>query len=512
VKKLIIVVLLLNCLSANAQPYYSKIFDLNGHWESFVNVLDVDSGKYNLLGASRNLIVDDSTKYGIVFISRINKNNEIDKTNKISRMFYTISYPNTIINLKNKLVFGLLDTNNNGSIPYKIINYDSNLVFSNEKELKFLPKSNLTNGYIYFQNNKLYFFCADYTTFVASKLKLSIQCMDTSGNRLWGKVYQDKRCYTNNVVQTKDGNFILAGLKYYGEGLGGDDSAFAWYAKVDTLGNMIWEKNLTRGSVLMSEATAITKADNNYYLTGTVNAKYTNSWYGDTSFCFMAKINENNGEIEWQKRFLYNVNRIQGLNDGFGGIVVFKNNYLYALIDHNVSERENPGDYSQYIMFAKLDLLGNFIWKRLFSKWYKSNRAYSLTPTEDGFLICGDAKDSTKAKGDADAWLIKTDTNGCIIPNCNAKDGIVQLINPEKVFTVYPNPAQNEINVSSINVTQKIENLAVYNMQGQLLKSINTKASNQQTINIEDLVNGNYLLIITTDKQQMAGKKFVVER
>ena len=88
----------------------------------------------------------------------------------------------------------------------------------------------------------------------------------------------------------------------------------------------------------------------------------------------------------------------------------------------------------------------------------------------------------------------------------------MQIINPEKVFTVYPNPAQNEINVSSINVTQKIENLAVYNMQGQLLISINTKANNQQTINIEDLANGNYLLIITTNKQQMAGKKFVVER
>ncbi|MFZ4800071.1 MAG: T9SS type A sorting domain-containing protein [Bacteroidia bacterium] len=312
------------------------------------------------------------------------------------------------------------------------------------------------------------------------------------------------------MVQTKDGNFLLAGLKYFGEGPGGDDSAFAWYAKVDTLGNILWEKVLDRNSELMTVATALTKAGDNYFLTGTQSANYERrfeSTYGDTSFCFMAKINEQTGGIIWQKRFLYNVNKIRGLNDGFGNFIEYKNGYLYALISHNVN---TPSE--EYVMFAKFDLEGNILWKRLFQQATYSNRAYCLTPTEDGFLICGDAKDSTHTKGDSDAWLIKTDSNGCILPGCNATDNVVQIINPEKVFTVYPNPAQNEINVSTENLDIKIESLAVYNLQGQLLKSINTKANNQQTINIEDLVNGNYLLIITTNKQQMAGKKFVVER
>jgi hypothetical protein len=125
--------------------------------------------------------------------------------------------------------------------------------------------------------------------------------MDTNGNLLWGKVFQDKRCLTISAVQTQDGNFILAGLKYYGESLGAQDSAFAWYAKVDTLGNILWEKDLIRGSDLMCEATAITKAGDNYFLTGTHRANYDRlfeSIYGDTSFCFMAKINENNGKFE----------------------------------------------------------------------------------------------------------------------------------------------------------------------------------------------------------------------
>jgi|GEM_PF-1539757 len=509
-KDIIILVLLFNLLNVKAQSNYSKLFDLNGEWEAFTNMLKVGNNSLSMFCNTREIFASDSTRFDRMVLIKFDENFKIINETTIGKNFYKPTLPMLTDVLKNKFIYGLIDTTQN-NLKYFICSYDSNLNILSTIPVELQSKSQVTYpNNVYFKNNKLYFFCADFTTFVASKLKLSIQCTDTNGNLLWGKVFNNNRCYTNNVVQTKDGNFILAGLKYYGEGLGGDDSAFAWYAKVDTLGNILWEKVLDRNSELMTVATAITKAGDNYFLTGTQSANYERrfeSTYGDTSFCFMAKINEQTGGIIWQKRFLYNVNKIRGLNDGFGNFIVYKNGYLYALISHNVN---TPSE--EYIMFAKFDLQGNILWKRLFQQATYSNRFYSLTPIADGFLICADGKDSTRAKGDSDAWLIKTDSNGCIIPGCNAKDGIVQIINPEKVFTVYPNPAQNEINVSSINVTQKIENLAVYNMQGQLLKSINTKASNQQTINIEDLVNGNYLLIITTDKQQMAGKKFVVER
>jgi hypothetical protein len=421
--------------------------------------------------------------------------------------------------LKNKFIYGLIDTTQN-NLKYFICSYDSNLSIINTIPIEFSSKTSLTNNDIINKDNKLYFFCADYTTFVASKLKLSMQCMDTNGNLLWGKVFQDKRCYTYNATQTKDGNFILAGLKYYGEGLGGDDSAFAWYAKVDTMGTILWEHVLDRNSELMTVATAITKANNEYFLTGNQPSNYERrfeSVYGDTSFCFMAKINEQTGGIIWQKRFLYNVNKIRGLNDGFGGLIVYKNDYLYALIDHNVSERENPGDYSQYVMLAKFDLQGNILWKRLFSNWYQSNRAYSLTPIADGFLICGDAKDSTHTKGDSDAWLIKTDTNGCIIPNCNAKDGLVQILNPERILTVFPNPAQNEIKIET-NFDKldyqniKLSKFYVYNLQGQILLTQTATNQNADSINTETLNNGTYLIVIELNNGSQAIQKVVIER
>ncbi len=514
--KIIILTIFCICINMNmyAQKYFSKMFDVNKSWESFVFPINTTNNHLILSGTSINFFVNDSTRFRSVILVKLDSTFNIIAKMELREPFKNYTYLIPIKNLNNKFVYGLLDTNNR--VSYKILKLND-INIEGFKSINFPYSISLTNNDILTINNKLYFFCADYTTFIASKLKLSIQCMDTNGNLLWGKIFQDKRCYTNNVVQTKDGNFLLAGYKYYGEGSGGDDSAFAWYAKVDTLGNILWEQVLNRGSELMCSYVYGTNANGNIYLTGSNIANYPFYWYkgiyGDTSFSYMLKINENNGKIEWQKRFLYTVNNIRGLNDNLGEIT-YHNSNLYALIDHHVSERENPQDFSQYVMFAKFDLQGNLIWKRLFSNWYLSNRAYSLTPIDDGFLICGDSKDSTHAKGDSDAWLIKTDSNGCIIPNCNAKDGIVQIINPEKVFTVYPNPAQNEINVSTENLDIKIESLAVYNLQGQVLKFRQAQLPEKEItkINTEDLANGNYLLIITTNKQQMAGKKFVVER
>ncbi len=500
-KKIIILVLILNCLSVKSQTYYSKMFDLYIEWESFKYVNNVGNN-ICLSGTSINFFVKDSTKYRKIFIVKIDTNLTILNKNEIQENYLSASSLFPINGLKNNYIYGLIDTNN--IIKHYLINSDSNLILSNKRSISYNSKLDMTcNSFL---NNKIYLFGFDYNNNVASKVKLSIQCIDTNGNLLWGKVFQDKRCYTNNVVQTKDGNFILAGFKYFGESTGSSDSAFAWYAKVDTLGNILWEQVLKRGSKIMCEYVWATNANGTIYLTGTNYANYPSSWYssiyGDTSFSYILKINDNTGEVEWQKRFLYSINKTSGLLSSIGGMTYYNSN-LYALISHNVYLPNQ-----EYIMFAKFDLQGNILWKRLFQQANYSNRAYSLTPTEDGFLICGDSKDSTHAKGDSDAWLIKTDSNGCIIPGCNAKDNVVQIINPEKVFTVYPNPAQNEINVNTENLDIKIESLAIYNMQGQALKTV----SKTTKINTEDLANGNYLLIITTNKQQMAGKKFVVER
>lgn len=59
-------ILFLN-LFAIAQKPFSRMYDIYGHWENFSSVLSVDSNNYILSGHSQNLIVNDSSKYGMIF-------------------------------------------------------------------------------------------------------------------------------------------------------------------------------------------------------------------------------------------------------------------------------------------------------------------------------------------------------------------------------------------------------------------------------------------------------------
>lgn len=518
-KKLVaIFILLISFTNLFGQKYFSKMFDVYNNWESFSEPFDSKKDTTFLVGFNANFFVTDSTRYQSVFITTLIQDSIL--VNKILFAKDSFNVTGLIIDKNGKskkFINSMLDLREK---TYLQVTYFLNELSSNNdsilaKKQLFISNNFYSKYWIKVDNS---FYCFGQIGNYDLTCKTGFYKFDLNGEKSKYNPINGLGKIINNVVETKDGNFIIAGLKYFG--ISGNDSAFAWYAKIDTIGNILWEKDLVRGTELMSEATAITKAGNAYFLTGTNAANYPSGWYktiyGDTSFCFMAKINENNGNIEWQKRFLYNVNGIRDLNNGFGNLIIFKNNHLYALIDHNVSERENPQDLSQYLMLAKFDLQGNILWKRLFSNWYASNRAYSLTALDDGFLICGDSKDSTHEKGDSDAWLIKTDTNGCIIPGCNAKDNVVQIIHPEKVFTVYPNPAQNEINVET-NLDKgnyqniKLSKFYVYNLQGQILL---TKIPNNQyadKIETNNLANGTYLVVIELSNGSQAVKKVVIE-
>ena len=74
--------------------------------------------------------------------------------------------------------------------------------------------------------------------------------------------------------------------------------------------------------------------------------------------------------------------------------------------------------------------------------------------------------------------------------------------NSQNKAIVYPNPAKQEINISS---TQKIEKISVYNSLGQFLFDSKT---NQ--INIEKLEKGIYFIKITTEKGELV-EKFIKE-
>ncbi|MFZ4800072.1 MAG: hypothetical protein ACOYMA_21460 [Bacteroidia bacterium] len=166
-----------------SQAYYSKMFDVNKIWESFVFPINTTNNHLILSGTSINFFVNDSTRFRSVILVKLDSTLNIIAKMELREPFKNYTYLIPIKNLKNKFVYGLLDTNNR--VSYKILKLND-INVEGFKSINFPYSTSLTNNDILTINNKLYFFCADYTTFVASKLKLSIQCMDTNGNLLWG--------------------------------------------------------------------------------------------------------------------------------------------------------------------------------------------------------------------------------------------------------------------------------------------------------------------------------------
>ena len=86
-------------------------------------------------------------------------------------------------------------------------------------------------------------------------------------------------------------------------------------------------------------------------------------------------------------------------------------------------------------------------------------------------------------------------------------DNIAENINDDKL-NIYPNPAENEIYISSEN---RILDVTIYNVNGQQINSQRTTVNGQQsTVNVSDLNAGIYFVKIKTDNGETV-KKIVKE-
>ncbi len=75
-------------------------------------------------------------------------------------------------------------------------------------------------------------------------------------------------------------------------------------------------------------------------------------------------------------------------------------------------------------------------------------------------------------------------------------------------FTLYPNPAKNELNISTKS-TIEVHSLTIYNLLGQVVLAI-PNAQNLNTVDVSSLKTGNYFLKVTSDKGS-ATEKFMKE-
>ncbi|MGB0931435.1 MAG: hypothetical protein ACPGVB_11695, partial [Chitinophagales bacterium] len=285
---------------------------------------------------------------------------------------------------------------------------------------------------------------------------------DKNGKMLWSKTYGgDDFDISGTINWDKDGGLILGG---HSRSFTSDGNGDAIVIKTDSIGNILWQKSYgtsgydSRGRVYPSKHRE-GYIFHTYFDTLMVEGQLeptVSFWYGLDA----------QGEILWEQHFVDKQFKAPDdfveLEDGSIVIVGFDENVPQIPDEENIYWiRESYG------WMAKLSSEGELLWE----KHFYDDRA--ITPvmafrdvelTNDGGLIMTgqiwnrneiyvEELDSTFAIFNRDIWVVKTDLDGCMYPNCGESDivyvDIPQVEKPISVgevplFQVFPNPVRHK--------------------------------------------------------------------
>jgi len=384
--------------------------------------------------------------------------------------------------------------------------------------------------------------------------------LDTSGNMQWQKsLGGNHNDYGNSIKQTKDGGYIVAGSSESNNGdiTGNHDSLGYffdyWIVKLDSSGNIQWQKSL--GGNGHDEANSIQLTiDGGYIVVGTSESIDGDVTGNHGNFDYWVVKLDSLGNIQWQKSLggtsYETAFSVQQTIDG--GYIVAGFSYSN---DGDVSGNHDTTCNSSDYWVVKLDSTGNLQWQNCFGGSL-DEEAYSVRQTLDGgYIVAGRAEsgegDIIGHLGNTDYWLVKLDSagnlqwqkslggsldddaqsiiqttsgdylvagrsisiDGNITGNIGDMDyWIVKLslttrikelyIKPE--VSIFPNPSDGNF---TVNVPENTRYIEISNSFGQVLEK--RLVGHQAYLNFLIRENGVYFVQIVTDKEIIT-KKVVI--
>lgn len=246
---------------------------------------------------------------------------------------------------------------------------------------------------------------------------------DSNNTLQWQKTYggtDDDR--GSSVIQTSDGGYAILGYTKSNDGnvtqnAGAHDF---WILKLDTTGNIVWQKTFGFAGADQGNALIQTK-DNGYLITGVLDVSASGGQGNSKSFIkkhaggdYWAIKLDATGNKQWSKFYggtftdtPYSV--IQTEDNGY--IIVGSSD------SNDVDIKNNKGSYDFWIV--KISEAGTLVWEKSFGG-SEIDEARGISNTNDGnYVIVGDTRsndaDVKNNNGAADLWVIKISPQGELI-------------------------------------------------------------------------------------------------
>jgi len=364
----------------------------------------------------------------------------------------------------------------------------------------------LLAGYLYNGNNLVYFIRTN-----------------SVGDTLWTKSYGETFFNANvySVRQAIDGGFIAAGSIQNTN----TQDVDAFLFKTDFLGNVEWAKGYGDAGYDYAQQVEVT-ADHGFVL-----AAVTYSFGVSLSDFYLVKT-DSAGNVIWSKTY-------GGISDDRSESVMQTWDGGYLVTGESASF--SSGNFDTYMI--RTDASGDTLWTRTING-LQSNEGYSQALTSDsGFAIAGSYLNQF---GNNDVFLVKSKAIGLM--DCSEHSTSTAVSNPATqmlnhhmdIFPASPSVLSHTMNVSSganvetlcnmtaIDIVSEAIQLTVYpnpvsekfvvesehaiysvrllNMIGSDVKTFTLKGLNHFEVNISELKQGMYFLVVESDNRCSAMK------
>lgn len=248
---------------------------------------------------------------------------------------------------------------------------------------------------------------------------------DSLGQIVWEKTFSYLlNNYAFSIDSYSNGNFVVGGLTDPTTAFSETDG---YLAKLDSLGNLIWQKKIGTPDDDNGCIARITEDEENIYLQQSIDTTFN---LGDAPMPdYVGKL-DNNGNFIW--RTFFNGPYKQDI----WGIREMENKSIIAV---GIKDVDDLGKGRGFI--CKLDSNGVKLWERTYySRTDRDNYFTDVAKVSDGgFILTGTAWSDT----DQDVWLVRLDSMGCLEPGCDIVDvPNVQNLN-NALINFYPNPMHN---------------------------------------------------------------------
>lgn len=278
------------------------------------------------------------------------------------------------------------------------------------------------------------------------------------------------------VIQMADSAFYL-----FGNTTSVVDEECAYLIKIDKNGNRIWQKKYGFDGFRKFGISF------HKFKTGLLLNIVVDNNSGDALLMNI----DTSGTIIWQKNYggngsdqLYN---ILILNDN--SILVVGGSQSFKGTNDNVG------------WFLKMNSNGDTLWQRVYSSInipdITSDNAtlFDIKPSQDGFIILGNAYRKGVSPIEQDVWLLKVDSMGCLYQNCIIPTGVDVEEKEIQELIIYPNPASNKIAIQS---NTSYNHFCILNLYGQQILEGDLQANE---INISELSKGLFILKLANNKE-----------